>query len=367
MEHSWREMADELGPMKVVLLRDHGAGLQGIVVVDSTLLGPAIGGVRLAPTVTVQEVARLARAMTLKNAAAGLPHGGGKAGIIAPRGSFDRETLVRAFAFAIRDLTEYVPGPDMGTDETCMAWIHDETGRAVGLPEVLGGIPLDTLGATAQGLLAAARAAEEAGIVTLDGARVAVQGFGAVGRHTARLLEEAGARVVAVADSHGTVLSSSGLDVGKLIAFKSEGSLSEAPDGEHLHREAVLTVDCDILVPAAQPDVITRENARDIKAHLVLQGANIPATAAAEEILHERGVVNLPDFVVNAGGVICAAVELRGGTAREALEAITQKVHDNTAIVLQASARTGASYRQSGLDLARSRLDEAAAFRRWRA
>jgi glutamate dehydrogenase/leucine dehydrogenase len=365
MEHVWRELSDDLGPAKVVLLREPAVGLEGVVVVDNTRLGPAIGGLRLAPTVTVREVARLARAMTLKNAAAGLPHGGGKAGIIAPRGGVERERLVRAFAQAIRDLTDYVPGPDMGTDETCMAWVRDEIGRAVGLPEALGGIPLDDLGATGYGLAAAARAAAEAGVVELEGARVAVQGFGAVGRHAARFLAEAGARVVAVADSHGTVVSPSGIDVDKLAAVKAEGTLLDWHDGEHLPREAVLTVDCDILVPAAQPDVITRENARSVTARLILQGANIPTTAAAEQILRERGVVSLPDFIVNAGGVICAAVEHRGGTAAQAFEEIDRRVHDNTAAVLEASARTGESYRDSGLALAHVRLDAASGYGRW--
>lgn len=366
MEHAWRELADDLGPAKVVLLREPAVGLEAVVVVDSTRLGPAIGGLRLSPAVTVREVTRLARAMTLKSAAAGLPHGGGKSGIIAPRGLIDPEPLVRAFAQAIRDLTDYVPGPDMGTDETSMAWVHDEIGRAVGLPAALGGIPLDDLGATGYGIAAAARAADEAGVVQLEGARVAVQGFGAVGRHAARFLAEAGARVVAVSDSHGTVHSPSGIDVGKLEEVKAHGTLLDWHDGEHLPRQAVLTVDCDILVPAAQPDVITRENARDVQARLVLQGANIPATETAEAILHERGVVNLPDFIVNAGGLICAAVEHRGGTATQAFEEIDRRVHDNTAAVLEASARTGASYRDSALALAHARLDAAAGYRRWR-
>lgn len=366
MEHSWRELADDLGPSKVLLLREPAVRLEAVVVVDNTRLGPAIGGVRLSPTVTVREVVRLARAMTLKNAAAGLPHGGGKAGIIAPRQGADREALVRAFARTIATLVDYVPGPDMGTDETAMAWVRDEIGRAVGLPEALGGIPLDRLGATGYGVAAAARAAEEAGLVRLDGARVAVQGFGAVGQHAARFLADAGAHLVAVADSHGTVLNHAGLDVGKLVEAKTEGTLLDWHDGEHLPREAVLAVECDILVPAAQPDVLTRENARDVQARLVLQGANIPATEAAEVILHERGVVNLPDFVVNAGGVICAAVEYRGGTAQEAFVEIDRRVHANTAAVIEASVRTGQTPRDSALALARGRLDEAAGYRRFR-
>jgi glutamate dehydrogenase (NAD(P)+) len=205
MEQQLGELTDDLGPHKILLLLDRSVGLRGIVVVDNVAAGPAIGGVRMAADVDVTEVARLARAMTFKSAAAGLPHGGGKAGIIAdphlPRA--EKEPLIRGFARAIAGLHEYIPGPDMGTDETCMAWVADEIGRAVRVPAVLGGIPLDTLGATGLGLAACADALEDAGVLQVSGARVAVHGFGAVGRHAAAFLVERGAVVVAVADSRG--------------------------------------------------------------------------------------------------------------------------------------------------------------------
>jgi hypothetical protein len=154
-------LGDEVGPRKTVLLREPRVGLEAIVVVDNIACGPAIGGVRMAPDVTLEEVGRLARAMTFKNAAAGLAHGGGKAGIIADPScpAARKEALVRAFARMITELTEYIPGPDMGTDETCMAWVRDEIGRAVGLPRVVGGIPLDEIGATGFGLAVAAEVA----------------------------------------------------------------------------------------------------------------------------------------------------------------------------------------------------------------
>src|SRR5262249_14548034 len=150
---------DELGPSMVVQLYDPSEGWRGVVIIDNTACGPSIGGIRMAPDVSTEEVARLARAMTLKNAAAGLPHGGGKSGIIADPKAVNKPRLVRSFARAIRTLVDYIPGPDMGTDEACMAWVHDEIGRAVGRPRVLGGIPLDHIGATGYGL---ARCAEVA-------------------------------------------------------------------------------------------------------------------------------------------------------------------------------------------------------------
>ena len=206
----WPAITDDLGPAKVVLVRDPAAALEAIVVVDNTACGPAIGGIRMARDVTVNEVARLARAMTFKNAAAGLAHGGGKAGIVAdPRmPAAEKARLIRAFGRAIRDLVEYVPGPDMGTDEACMGHLHDEIHRAVGLPRVLGGIPLDAIGATGFGLAIAAEVAAEFAGIRLRGARVAIQGFGAVGRHAARFLAERGAVLVAVADSRGAITNS---------------------------------------------------------------------------------------------------------------------------------------------------------------
>jgi len=148
---------DDVEPEKVIHIYDCEAGLRAMVVVDNTACGPAIGGVRMAPDVSLEEVYRLARAMTFKNVAAGLPHGGGKAGIMADPATADKARLIRAFARAIRTNAEYIPGPDMGTDESCMAWIHQEIGRSVGLPRVLGGIPLDEIGATGFGRRAARR------------------------------------------------------------------------------------------------------------------------------------------------------------------------------------------------------------------
>jgi len=156
MEEVFR-LADELGPLKLIHIHRSAVGLKAVVAIDNIACGPAIGGVRLAPDVSTEEAFRLARAMTFKNAAAGLPHGSGKSVIFAdPKMPLcDKERLIRAFAAAIGDLTDYIPGPDMGTDELAMGWIKDETGRAVGLPREIGGIPLDEIGATGFGLVVA--------------------------------------------------------------------------------------------------------------------------------------------------------------------------------------------------------------------
>ncbi len=358
---------DELGPEKVVELYDPGVGLKAIVVVDNTAAGPAIGGTRMAPDVTLEECFRLARAMTFKNAAAGLPHGGAKSVIAADPNipPADKERLIRAFASGLREIRSYIPGPDMGTDETAMAWIHDETGRSVGLPQVLGGIPLDVIGATGFGLAAAAEIAEKYSGVALKGARVAVQGFGAVGYHGARFLAKHGCVLVAAADSRGMIHNPNGLDIDALAAHARIGQgVATFTGGTAGKRDDIVGVDCDIWVPAARPNVLTADNADTVKARLILQGANIPATPEAETRLHERGVLSVPDFIVNAGGVICASVEYHGGTETGAFATIKEKIQRNTDEVLDRAKRENVLPRTAAVAMARDRVEQAMSFRR---
>jgi glutamate dehydrogenase (NAD(P)+) len=367
MRNEWNAISDDLGPEKVVLLREPELGLEAILVVDNTAAGPSIGGIRLAPDITVEEVSRLARSMTFKNAAAGLRHGGGKAGIIGDPDMLphQKERIVRAFGVAIRDIADYIPGPDMGIDEACMAALHDEIGRVVGLPKALGGIPLDTLGATAFGLAIAAEVADDFGIIGLDGARVVIQGFGAVGTHAARFLAERGAIVVAVSDSRGGMAAPEGLDVEKLLLWKSAGNpVSEFAGGIAIPHEELIGLPCDIWLPAARPDVFTGDNAASVQASVILPGANIPATTEAEQIFHERDVLMIPDFIANAGGVICGAVEYAGGTAGQAFTTIEERVRENTAEVLTRCRRSGQLPSTVAVDLASERVREAMSYRR---
>jgi len=356
---------DELGPEKVLHVHDPRSGLRGIVVVDNTACGPAIGGVRMASDVSLDEVFRLARAMTLKNAAAGLAHGGGKAGIVANPKTADKPGRIRAFALAIREIVDYIPGPDMGTDESCMGWIFDEIGRAVGLPRVLGGIPLDEVGATGYGLAQCAEVAAPFCDLKLQGATLAIEGFGNVGRPVAAFLEKMGVRLVAASDSQGAVYNPEGIGVADLSDVKRRaGTVTAYRSGQRLPAAEVLTLPCDILVPAARPDSIHAANAKAIQAKLILQGANIPATQEAEAILHQRGVVIVPDFIANAGGVICAAVEYRRGTEAAAFEQIAQKIRRNTETVLTRSRQEKIEPRCAAVALAKERVQAAMALRR---
>ena len=357
---------DRLGPAKVLQLYDPQSGLHAILVIDNVTLGPAIGGVRVSPTVTPLEVFRLARAMTLKNASAGLNHGGVKAGIIADPHKTDLEKLFRVFGRMIAEIDDYIPGPDMGCDEQAMVWLQEEIGRSVGLHAELGGLPLDVLGATGFGVAACADVAATEIDLALKGARVAIQGFGNVGLAAARFLTKKGAIIVAVNDSRGTRYDPAGLDVVNLITVKKEqGSIMHSQQGKGLPRDAIIGVDCDILIPAANPDVINMMNFDQIKAKLILQGANIPITLEAETELHRRGVLVIPDFIANAGGVIMAAMEYQRKNETEAFSYIKEKIQDNTAQMLQRMNKEQLLPRTAAEELAKKRLKTAMGYRSW--
>jgi glutamate dehydrogenase (NAD(P)+) len=362
------DLADELGPSKVIHVHEPSLGLKAVLVVDNTAAGPSVGGLRMAPDVSTLECYRLARAMTLKNAAAGLPHGGGKSVLYGdprmPRA--DKERLIRAFASSLRGLQEYIFGPDMGTDEECMAWIRDEIGRSVGLPRELGGIPLDEIGATGWGISHVAEVAAPYCDLKLDGARVVVQGFGAVGKHAARFLSSLGTVLVGAADSQGTIYHPRGLDLAALLELKQTGrSVLDYRDGQRLDRDAVIDLECDIWIPAARPDVIHEDNVARLNTKLVIQGANIPITPGAERYLHEKGVLCIPDFIANAGGVICAALEYRGTSEAIALEVIEEKLRRNTEQVLATVRERRILPRQAAVELAVGRIKKAMSYRRW--
>ena len=361
--------ADDLGPLKVIHVHEPSVSLRGILVVDNVAAGTSIGGLRMAPDVSARECFRLARAMTFKHAAAGLPHGGGKSVLFADPRQIDeqrKQQLVRSFACALAGERHYIFGPDMGTDETCMAWVKDEIGRAVGLPRELGGVPLDEIGATGLGLACAAEVATEYCNLKLDGARVVVQGFGAVGKHAARILCDRGATLVGASDTSGTLHDPAGLDVTALIAHKDSGnSLSQWKGTEMLPLDAIIDIECEIWIPAARPDVVDEGNVDRLNTRLVIQGANIPITHGAERRLHQRGVLNIPDFIANAGGVICAAMEYAGAGETAALQSIEEKIRRNTGEVLNRAREKSSPPRDAALALATSRVKTAMRTRRW--
>lgn len=294
---------------------------------DDTL-GPTKGGLRFHPSVHADEVQTLAFWMTVKCAVMDLPFGGGKGGVQVDAGDLsarERETLCRALVVAFRNTfgpTRDIPAPDVGTGPVEMAWMADQYGKIhggharhmiTGKPVSMGGLAERT-GATGDGAFIALQCLE--GPLGLNGGkrRAAVQGFGSGGRRIASRLAEGGWKVVAVADSSGTVFDGDGLDIEKLGEVKDEEGAVTALDGaERMDADAVLTLDCDLLVPAALGGQITAENAGDIAAGAILEVANGPVRPEADETLKERGVRVAPDILANGGGVFMSWLEWVAG------------------------------------------------------
>jgi glutamate dehydrogenase (NAD(P)+) len=308
------DMIDHWGPEKVVLVSDCKSGMRGVLVIDDTSRGTGKGDTRMTPSLTVNEVARLARTMTWKWAAVDLFHGGAKAGILGDPRSPHKEWILRAFARALANEVprEYVFGLDMGLAEEDAAILVDELndrGISTGLPRALGGLPYDKLGVTGFGVAEVTDAAAQMVELDLTGARVAVQGFGAVGRAAAERLHQLGAVLVAVSTAAGWIYDPVGLDVAELVVVSTAYGdacvtqyLSYSPAAQDL-----LTALVDVLIAAAREDTIAADLATTITARLVIEGANLPTTEPARQVLHERGVVVVPDFIANAGGIVAAA------------------------------------------------------------
>ncbi|MGV7222232.1 MAG: Glu/Leu/Phe/Val family dehydrogenase [Nitrospinales bacterium] len=363
-DHYIDKFADEFGPEKIIHIYEPKLKLKAIVVIDNIAFGPALGGCRMAPDVSTREVARLARAMTLKNALSGLPHGGGKSAILADSKSPNKEAIVRQFAQSIKNLANYIPGPDMGTDETSVGYIFDEIGRGAGLPKVLGGIPLDELGMTGYGLAVAADAVSETTGLALKNARVVIQGFGNVGKAAARYLGEREVKVIATCDSKGAIINNDGIDILALTEFVKNGRrVQDSKLGETISNEKMLEIESDIFIPSARPDIFTEANQHLLNTKLVLEGANIPITHEAAKQMHERGVMIIPDVIANAGGVICAATEYQKLTETIAFERVKATISDNTREVLRRTQDEKIPPHEAALGMAKERLIQAMALR----
>ena len=286
--------------------------------------GPAKGGIRYHPTVGLDEVKALAMLMTWKCAVVNIPFGGAKGGVACDPKSLSRaelERLTRRFATEVSIMmgpASDIPAPDMGTDEQVMAWIMDTFSMHQGysVPGVVTGKPVNiggTVGrreATGQGCLIMAREAMARKGLALAGASAAIQGFGNVGSVTARLLAEAGCRVIAVSDSQGGVYSSQGLDMAALHDHKRvTGSVVGFSGGDTISNGILLELPCDIMVPAALEEQITVRNASRVRSRIVIEGANGPIQAEADPILADRNIMVVPDILANAGGVLVSYFE----------------------------------------------------------
>src|SRR6476659_7897661 len=287
-------------------------------------LGPAKGGIRYHPNVTLDEVTALAAWMTWKCAVAHIPFGGGKGGVIVDPNRLSRrelEALTRRYVAEIVDAIgpeKDVPAPDVNTNDQIMAWVMDTYSMHVGhtATAVVTGKPIEMGGslgrreATGRGVMIVTREAAKHLGVQIQGATVAVQGFGNVGSVSADLLDRLGAKIVAITDWKGGVYNDKGLDVTKMLDYaRQHKSIEGFPGGEPLDNTKLFSLPVDVLIPAALENQITMENAPSIKAKIISEGANGPTTPDAHKHLHERGVFVIPDILANAGGVTTSYFE----------------------------------------------------------
>src|SRR5579859_1955408 len=297
---------------------------EGYRVQHSTLRGPAKGGIRFHPNVTVDEVKALAAWMTWKTAVVNVPFGGAKGGVICDPKRMSKselERMTRRFASEILPLigpAQDIPAPDVYTDSQTMAWIMDTYSMMMGhtVPGVVTGKPISIGGsvgraeATARGLVFVVEEACKLKKIPLRGATIAIQGFGNAGATAARLFVEKKAKVIALSDTRGGVTNSRGIDPIKAIRYKERsGTVVGMPGASRISNDDLLTMKCDILVPSALENMITLNNAEAVKARIVAEAANGPTTPHADEILARRGVTVLPDILANAGGVTVSYFE----------------------------------------------------------
>ncbi|MBD8060400.1 Glu/Leu/Phe/Val dehydrogenase [Cellulomonas sp. JH27-2] len=366
----------------IPLRRDDGSIelFSGYRVQHNISRGPGKGGLRYSSSVDVDEVRALAMWMTWKCAVVDVPYGGAKGGVtIDPTrySTAELERVTRRYTSEISPIIgpeRDIMAPDIGTNEQTMAWVMDtySVNRGYTIAAVTTGKPLAVGGslgratATSQGVVHAAAAALADAGVRLDEVSAAVQGFGKVGSHAARLLHEAGTKVVAVSDEHGGVHAPDGLDVVALLAHVADGgTVGEFEGGQAISNTELLALDVDVLVPAAVEGVLDADSAARVKARWVVEGANGPTTTEGDRVLAERGVVVVPDILANAGGVIVSyfewvqANQAYWWTEQEIAERLEQRMAASYGAVSSLSRRESLSLRDAALVIGVRRVAEA--------
>lgn len=368
---------DEFGPEKIYIVYNKKVGLYGFTVIDNTALGKGKGGIRMTPTVSVGEVASLARTMTWKNSLAGIPFGGAKSGIrVNPKQISLKEKykIVEEFAKALKPICPslYVAGPDMNMGEKEMRVFANANGRwrsATGKPANMCegkkcGIPHE-YGSTGFGVYHACKVAAEFAGLDLSKATFAVEGFGNVGTFVAKFLSRE-ARFVAVSDSKGAIYYKEGFDYSRLMRVKKEKRTVTAYGRGRVFKNSkkIIEMPVDILITAAVPHLIRKEDINKIKAKIIVEGSNIPVTPDVERVLHKKGILVVPDFVANAGGVISSYIEYIGKTPKYMMKVVERKIVKNTKQVLRRAFNENIMPRDAAMKIAVERVKKAMSKRR---
>ena len=355
---------DKFGPEYLIEVYDPKIKMQGFLVLDNLALGPGKGGIRMTKNVNLEEVSRLARVMTLKNAIAGLPFGGAKAGIVWQGGSDSvKKKFIQSFAEKISPFCPkyFIAGPDVNTGEKEMEWFVKATGNlktATGKPKKLKGLPHE-LGSTGLGVAIATKIVVENLGINIQGAKIAIHGFGNVGTFAYKFLNEMGAEIVALADATSTIYEKDGFDkkiIRKMINRKKPLPLKEYPKGKKISPDDFWDLDVDILIPASVTDVINEKNKNKIKAKVIIEAGNIPMSEKIEEEFFEKGLFVLPDFVANAGGVISSYCEWKGYNEKKMFEIVKEKISQNTELVVKESLRQKQNPRKVAIEITKQRI-----------
>ncbi len=365
---------DKFGPEYVVEVYDPVLGMEGFLVIDNTTLGPGKGGIRMTHNVTVDEVNRLARTMTWKNALADIPFGGAKAGIVWHGGSPElKKKFVQSFARAISVFMpkKYIAGPDVNSGEEEMKWFVEATGNwrtATGKPanycmQLFGGkgekcgIPHE-FGSTGFGVVESTEMAAEFAGIPLKNATVAIHGFGNVGTFAYQFLMEKRAKITALADRSGNFFSKNGFDK-KIIAkvIKDKLSLANVFPKYKVKDKDFWGLPVDILIPASVTDVINDSNKNTVRAKIIVEAGNIPMSEKIEKEFFKKGILIVPDFVANAGGVISSYAEYRGYNPKKMFDLVSKKVRNATKLVLTQSIKEKRNPREVGIEIAVKKVE----------
>ena len=370
-----KDITDLYGPEYVLEVKDAKSGLNGFLVIHNTALGPGKGGIRLTSDITLEEVKRLAATMTWKNALAGIPFGGAKAGLRWDANQkTDKKQIIQNFARALKPflIKKYIAGPDVNTGEKEMQWFVEAAGNwraATGKPanyclKIFGnkskkcGIPHE-FGSTGLGVAEAAAVAAKFANLSLKGASIAIHGFGNVGTYTYKFLKALGAKITAIADVQGAVYSPDGFDdktIGKVINKKI--TLAEAFSSKKITLTDFWSLPVDILIPASVTDVINQSNKNSLKTKIIIEAGNIPMSESIESELSAGGLLIVPDFVANAGGVISSYAEYRGYNAKRMFDLVKRKITKSTEEVLRQSFKTKKSPRAVARQIAIDRIEQ---------
>jgi glutamate dehydrogenase (NAD(P)+) len=355
-------MTHKINPPMILEVLDASAGLKGWLAVDSIIDNHFCGGLRMLPDVSPAELTELAKAMTWKHAFLGLPHGGAKAGIVYDENAqaSEKSHLLTAFGRNIRDLLRdrvYLPGSDLGTNGGEIRKMLQSNGIRVPKKASLGNRSGWYTGLT---VVASVKAAAECQGLDPAKATVAIEGFGSVGSAAAEGLRNLGCTVVAISTYGGGLYEPNGLDVAKLLeCYRQHGSrMVDYIDGpRRIPRESLLELDVDILVPCARHHSINLKNVNGIKAGLISCGANVPATREAEKILWQRGILCVPDFVANAGGVLGGTMEFAGIGPSAIAEFVDRNFSRQVSVLIRSAREKGTYIREKAESIATERLE----------